>query len=171
MPAHTRFRSLGAECIADAGDNGAAVVIADRAQPLAVADRGAVGRVRQVDREGLVPLRFGVAVDHDRDRLGVLVGRELQRVGVRGVIAVGGRGGAVGGRIGDVERRRPAAARDREGQGLSAVVSLGDRDIVDRDRACDRYRIRQVAEIYGAVGELDSSMLLMTSVRSADLVP
>ena len=54
------------------------------------------------------------------------VGAELQRVGARDVVAVGGGGGAVGRGIVDVERRRAAGAGDREGRDLGAGVALDD---------------------------------------------
>ena len=53
-----------------------------------IADRRAT-RVAQLDRERFVRSNCGVAVDQHRDGLGRLVRREVQRVGIRLIIAVG----------------------------------------------------------------------------------
>src|SRR5207342_501677 len=91
-----------------------AIIVGDGADTSTVADGGAVGRTRQIDVEGLVPLDLGVAVDRDRERLRVLVGSEMQRVGSCDVVAVGDSGGPVGGGVVHVECCRAAAAGDRE---------------------------------------------------------
>ena len=120
-----------------------AIIVGDGADALTVADGGAVGRIRQNDVEGLVRLHLGVAIDRDRDRLRVLVGPEMQRVGGRDIVAVGDSGGPVGGGVVHVKCCRAAAAGDREGCHLRPAVALADRDVVDRDRARNRCRRRR----------------------------
>ena len=119
---------------------GGAIIVGDGAETLAVADGGAVGRIRQTDVEGLVRLHLGVAVDRDRDRLRVLVGPEMQRVGGRDIVAVGDSGGPVGGGVVHIKCCRAAAACDREGRRLRTAVALADRDVIDRNRARERRR-------------------------------
>src|SRR5262245_62185636 len=76
-----------------------AIIVGDGADALTVADGGAVGRTRQTDLEGLVPLDLGIAIDRDRDRLRVLVGLEMQHVRGCDKVAVGRGGGSVGGGV------------------------------------------------------------------------
>src|SRR5262245_28055156 len=72
---------------------------------LAVGD-GRVGRVAQVDEEGLARLAESVAFDRDGDGLAGLAGGERQRAGGRLVIAAG--------------RGRPVRRGEVGGHGLAA---------------------------------------------------
>src|SRR2546422_194778 len=107
FPYTTLFRS---------GDGGLGVVVDDRAQALVVGD-GGVGRVGEVDGEGLVGLELRVAVDQDGDGLGGLARVEGQGAGGALIVAVGDGGRAVGGSEGD-------------GDGLEAGVGEADREDV-----------------------------------------
>ncbi|MNX38330.1 hypothetical protein D3C86_686670 [compost metagenome] len=100
---------------------------------LRIGERG-IGGGGQVDREGLVGLRRGVAVDGDRDGLGGRAGCEGQRPA--GADVVGGRDGAgIGGGVVDGDRlpahrrqRHRQRGRDRTG------VAFGHRGVVDGQR-------------------------------------
>jgi len=54
-------------------------IVDDGACSLALADRSTVGRSRQVDKERFGWLDFRVAINGDRERLGIDAGGELQR--------------------------------------------------------------------------------------------
>src|SRR5262249_25104483 len=113
--------ALGGQDVGDGDRRGLGVVVVDVAQAEGVVD-GGVGRVVQVDGEGLVRLVQGVAVDQDGERLGGLARAEGQGAGGVLVVAAGGGGGAVlcvvtdghrlgaGLRQGDGERHRRGAA-------------------------------------------------------------
>ena len=109
--------------------------VARHSRIAAVADGRAVGRTREEHVEGFVALYLGVALERDRHHLAHLVDAELQLAGVGNVVAIGRRGGTVAGCEVDVECRRSAAARDREGRNLGAGIAFADGDVVDGDRA------------------------------------
>src|SRR4051794_36152146 len=68
------YRCRSAATVKGDGGGVVGIIILNSPDALAAADRGAVGRVRQVNIEGLVRLNLGVAVDRNRDGLGVLAG-------------------------------------------------------------------------------------------------
>src|SRR2546422_6240230 len=104
FPYTTLFRS---------GDGGLGVVVDDRAQALVVGD-GGVGRVGEVDGEGLVGLELRVAVDQDGDGLGGVAGVEGQGAGGALIVAVGDGGRAVGGSEGDGDGLEAGVGRSEE---------------------------------------------------------
>ena len=96
-----------------------------------------VGGSRQVNEKRLVRLDRSIAIDRNRDRLGIDPASERQRTRSRSVVAAR-RGGAVRG--GKVYGKGPcaAAAHNRERCVLGAGIAFRDRHIADRQRTARR---------------------------------
>ena len=120
------------------------IVVGDRAGAAGPLDGDVVGRRgidtaqgTQQDIKRFVGLHLAVVVDLDGDRLGLAGGAgESERRIVVHIVAVGGGGRAVIGRVGQIESALDVVVQgDREDEvGRSAAGPFGDRDIVDRER-------------------------------------
>src|SRR5207248_8058798 len=107
----------------DGGDRQARqrVVIQDRADTLAVADRQVGAGAEDVDREGLVELVQRVATGGDQDgrgRWAVGIGRDGHRAGERQVVHAGGAAGIVAGGGAVVRLRRRVVPGSKVHDGL-----------------------------------------------------
>ncbi|GJD82127.1 hypothetical protein NBEOAGPD_5387 [Methylobacterium gregans] len=134
---------------------GRSIVVGNRAVGARAAEHGRagdVGEVRQAQRQGLVALDPGVAVDRDAHRLARRPARgKAQAAGSRDVVAVGGGGRAVGGGEVDAERGRGVRTRHRERELPRARVALRDARIGHRQgrlygRGCRLRRERDPTE-------------------------
>ena len=148
------------------------VIVGDGADALVVGD-GGVDRAAEVDEEGLVRLRHGLADHRHGDRLRGRARGEGQRAAGVGVIGWL-RGGAVGGGVVDGHR---LAAGGAEGDGEHGVdragIAFGHGDVVDRQRrrrvvVGDGAHALSVADHrVGHVGDVDEEGLVRLAERVA----